>query len=60
MLLFCHFAFLSELDINKYLFDTSSNYNQISSYCFLLPEAKFTVFETLKGCLSRISQYIND
>ena len=46
VLCLCHFAFFLELDINKYVFCTSSNfdYNQINSYCFLLSEVKFTAF----------------
>ena len=42
----CHFAFLLKLDINKYVFGTSSNFNydQSNSCCFLLSEVKCPAF----------------
>ena len=41
-----HFAFFLELDINKYVFGTSSNFDcsQSNGCCFLLSEVKFAPF----------------
>ena len=46
ILCFCHFAFFLELDINKYVFGTSGDYdyNQSNSCCFLLSAVKLTAF----------------
>ena len=40
VLCLCHFAFLLELDMNKYVLGTSSNYNHSNSCCFLPSEVK--------------------
>ena len=58
VLCLCHFVFLLELDINKYVFDTNSNfnYNQSNSCCLLFFFRKmYCFFETfLKGLLLRV------
>ena len=46
VLCLCHIALPLELDINKYVFGTNSNfdYHQSNSCCFLLFEVKFLAF----------------